>query len=55
MKKLSLMKNKKNATYAKKSFVLIKIRKMNLNYTKKLDITVITLENSEELLIIFVI
>ena len=29
------MKSKKYATYAKKSFVLMKIRKMNLNYTKK--------------------
>ena len=32
--KISIMKNKKNATYAKKGFVTIKIKK-NLKYTKK--------------------
>ena len=31
------MKSKKNATYVKKSFVMIKIKKTNLSYTKKLD------------------
>ena len=49
------MKSKKYATYAKKSFVLMKIRKMNLNYTKKSKIIAITLENLEELLIVFAI
>ena len=46
------MKNKKYATYAKKSFVMIKMKKRNLNYTKKLEITVITLGNLEEQLIV---
>ena len=46
------MKNKKYATYVKKSFVMIKMEKKNLNYTKKLEITVITLENLEEQLIV---
>ena len=55
MKKISLMKGKKFATYAKKSFVLMKMRKVNLNYTTKSDITAITQENLEELLIIFAI
>ena len=36
--KISNMKNKKNATYVKKSFVIIKMKKGNLNYTKKLEI-----------------
>ena len=35
MMKISTMKSKKNATYVKKSFVVIKIKKWNLNYTKK--------------------
>ena len=47
------MKSKKYVIYAKKSFVLMKMRKMNLNYTKKSQIIVITLENLEELLIVF--
>ena len=55
MKKISLKKSKKNATYAKKSFVMIKMRKMNLNYTKKLEIIDITLENLEEQLNAFII
>ena len=45
----------KNATYAKKSFVMMKIKKINLNYTKKLEIIVILQENLEELLIAFAI
>ena len=49
------MKNKKYATYAKKSFVMIKMKKKHLNYTKKSEIIVITLENLEEQLIIFAI
>ena len=49
------MKNKKYATYVKKSFVMIKMKKKNLNYTKKSEISVIALENLEEQLIIFAI
>ena len=49
------MKNKKFVTYAKNNFVQIKMIKVNLNYTKKLDIIVILQENLEELPIIFVI
>ena len=49
------MKNKKYATYVKKSFVMIKMKKINLNYIKKLEIIVIIQENLEELLIAFVI
>ena len=55
MKKLSFIKYKKYAPYAKKSFVMIKIRKANLDYTKKSEIIVITPENLEELLIIIAI
>ena len=44
-----------NVAYVKKSFVLIKMKKRNLNYTKKLEIIVIIQENLEELLIAFVI
>ena len=47
------MKSKKNATYVKKSFVMIKMKKRNLNYTKKLEIIVIIQENLDELLIVF--
>ena len=53
--KKGFMKSKKNATYAKKSFVMIKMKKRNLNYTKKLGVIVIILENLEELFIAFVI
>ena len=49
------MKCKKNVTYVKKSFVMLKIKKRNLDYTKKLEIIVIIQENKEELLIAFVI
>ena len=49
------MKSKKNATYIKKSFVMIKIKNLNLNYTKKLEIIVIIQENLEQLLIAFAI
>ena len=49
------MKNKQNATYVKKNFVVIKIKKLNLNYTKKLEIIVIIQEKLEELLISFAI
>ena len=43
----------KFATYAKKNVVLMKMIKMHLNYTIK--ITVITLDNLEDLLIVLVI
>ena len=49
------MKNKKNATYVKKSFVMIKMKKRILNYTKKIEIIVIIQENLDELLIVFAI
>ena len=42
-------------THVKTGFVMIKIRKRNWNYTKKSEIIVITLENLEELLIVFAI
>ena len=51
--KTSTMKSKKNATHVTKSFVIIKTKKWNLNYTKKLEIIVILQENLEELLIAF--
>ena len=51
----SLMKSKKYAIYAKKSFVMMKMKKMNLNYTKKSEIIVIAQENLEDLLIVFAI
>ena len=49
------MKSQKNATYVKKGFVMIKMKKRNLNYTEKLEIIAIIQENLEELLIAFVI
>ena len=49
------MKSNKNATFVKKSFVMIKMKKRNLKYTKKLEIIVIIQENLEELLIAFAI
>ena len=55
MKKLSPMKSKKNAIYARKSFAEMKKRIINLNYTKKSQIIVILQEMFEELLIIFAI
>ena len=55
IKKVSLMKSKKFVTYAKKNLVSMKMIKMNLNYTIKSEIIVITAENLEELLIVFVI
>ena len=45
----------KFATYAKKNVVLMKMIKMHLNYTIKSEIIFITLENLEELLIVFAI
>ena len=49
------MESKKYVIYAKKSFVMIKMKKKNLNFTKKLEIIVITLENLEEQFIVFAI
>ena len=43
--KIRFMRSKKNAWYVKKSFVMIKTKKRNLKYTKKLEIIVITQEN----------
>ena len=40
---------------SKKSFVMMKMRRVNLNYTIKSEIIVITLGNLEELLIVFAI
>ena len=53
--KISFMKSKKNATYVRKSFAMIKMKKRNLEYIKKLEIIVITQENLEELLIKFAV
>ena len=47
------MKNKKFVTYAKNNLVQIKMIKMNLNYTIKSEMIVITQKNLKELLIIF--
>ena len=47
------MKSKMFVTYANKNLVQIKMIEMNLNYTAKLEIIVITQENLEELLIVF--
>ena len=44
------MKSEKNATYLKKSFAMIEMKKRNLNYTEKLEIILIIQENLEELL-----
>ena len=55
IEKLSLMKSKKFVTHVKKNLVLIKKMKIHLNYTIKSEIIVITLENLEELLIVFAI
>ena len=55
MKKLSLIKSKKLLTFLKKNLVQMKMIKIHLNYTIKLEIIVITQENLEGLLMIFVI
>ena len=52
---IKFMKNKKYVTYAKESFIMIKIRKANMTFIIKSEIIVITQENLEELLIIFAI
>ena len=53
MEKISLMKRKKYAAYAKKSFVQMKMRKMNLDNTKKSEIIAILQDSLEELLTVF--
>ena len=53
--KLLFMKVKKYVTYAKKNFVMIKIRKANMLFIVKLEIIATTQEHLEELLIIFAI
>ena len=55
MKKLGLVKTKKFVTFVNKSLLQIKMIKIHLNYTIKLEIIVITQENLEGLLMIFVI
>ena len=45
----------KECRICKKNFVMIKIKKRNLQYSKKLDIIVIIQENLEEQLIVFAI
>ena len=49
------MKSKKNVTYAKNSFVMVKMKKKNLKYTKKLEIIVVIREKLKEQLIAFAI
>ena len=51
-KEKSLMRSKKFVTYAKKNLILMKMIKMDYNYTIKSEFIVITLENLEELLIV---
>ena len=54
-KEKSLMKIKNFVPYAKNNLVLMKMIKTHLNYTIKSKIIVITLENLEEVLIVFAI
>ena len=49
------MEISKFAIYVKENFVLIKIIKKNFKKCEKLEIIVIKQENTEELLIVFVI
>ena len=55
IKKKVLWKAKKFVTYVNKNLVLMKMIRMNLNYTIKSEIIVITQENSEELLLVLAI
>ena len=48
-------KNQKVCNICKKGFVMIKRKKINLSYIKKLETIAIIQENLEELLIAFVI
>ena len=49
------MKSEKYIIYAKNDLVLIKMINMHLQYAIRSEIIVITLENLEELLIVFTI
>ena len=49
------MKSKKFLRYANKNLVLVKMIKVHLNYTMNSNIIVNTMENLEELLIVFAI
>ena len=49
------MKDKKYVTYAKKSFVMIEIKKVNMLFIIESEMIAIALGNLEELLIIFAI
>ena len=53
--KNGLIKCKITVTYANKRFVMIKMIKVNMNYTAKLEIIATTPENLEVQLTIFVI
>ena len=53
--KIGFMKSKKNTTHVGKIFVMIKMKKGNLNYIEKLEIIVIIQENLEGQLIAFAI
>ena len=50
-----MLTDKENKFYEEQSFVMMKIKKKNLNYTKKSEIIVITWEHLEEQLIVFAI
>ena len=52
-KEIKSYEKQKYVIYAKKSFVMIKIRKANMPFIIKSEIIVITPGNLEELLIIF--
>ena len=52
---IEFYEKQKYVTYLKKSFVIIKMKKINLNYIKKLEIIATIPENLENLLIVFVI
>ena len=49
------MKNKNYVIYARKIFAMITMKKINLNFIKKLKIIVFIQENLEQLPIIFAI
>ena len=54
-KEINFYESQKNVTYAKKSFVTMKIMEKNLNCTKNSEIIATTQERLEELLIVFAI
>ena len=53
--RVNLYERQKHVTYAKESFVMIKIRKENMPFIINSEIIATTLENLEELLIKFAI